>query len=221
MLRLLRNRVFWAGVSIPLLLGVAVLIYGGVRGPSLHAAGVQAPAGDAIASSSASSISGLSTTPTVALPASLDNAVAAINHDPGPKVPSSLVSGSVDPSRAHLLISGANVSVYAAATGAGKVCLFATDGPAGCVDQFDASMPIAWMGVLASAGNSSNLVGLVPDDVRSVALQEGSATQQVSLQNNAFSVEPTAYPSAIIVTYDDGTSQSVDLGPELATGTSP
>jgi hypothetical protein len=215
MLRLLRNRGFWIGASIPVALAASLIAYGSVRGSGVHAAGSSAPTGDAIATSSAASISGLSNTPAVVFPASLGSAVAAVNQPTGSAVPSSLASGSVNASQAHLLLStnGASgaVSVYAATTTNGTVCIFETGGPAGCVDQFDASAPITWLGTSSPSGVWSNLYGLAPDNARSVALQEGSGTQQATLRNNAFYVEPAASPSGIVVTYDDGTTQSVAL----------
>jgi hypothetical protein len=212
---LVRNRVFWVGASIPVAIAASLLIYGSLRGPGVHAAGSPAPTGDAVATSSAASISGLSNTQTLAFPASLSSAVAAINQPAGSAVPSSLASGSVDASQAHLLLntngSSGGVSVYAATTSNGKVCIFETGGPAGCADQFDASAPITWLGTSSASGVWSNLYGIVPNNARGVALQEGSDMEPATLRNNAFYVEPAASPSAIVVTYEDGTTQSVAL----------
>jgi len=213
MQRLARSRGFWAGVSVPVALVAAFLIYGSVHGAAVRAGGVPVPTGDAIATAAAASITALNATPTVVLPSSLNSAVAGINDAPGPDVASSLAPGGVSASHAHLLLSdvgSAGNSVYAASTDKGRVCIFETDGPAGCVNRFDSSMPIAWMGGWQN-GSISSLAGLVPDDVVGVALEEGSKTQQATLGNNAFYVEPSADPSAIIVTYEDGSTQSLAL----------
>jgi hypothetical protein len=157
-------------------------------------------------------MSALQTTPTVALPATLDNALAAVNEPPDPAVPRSLAVGTVDPSQAHLLLANAGslgVSIYAAMTDKGDICSFNTRGGGGCVSEFRNSVPVVWNGEVAPSGAWIFLMGLAPDRVRSVALQEDGATQKAILQNNAFYAEPTASPNAIVMTYEDGTTQTV------------
>ena len=72
-------------------------------------------------------------------------------------------------------------------------------------------MPIVWGGEVSQSGTWVLLTALVPDNVRSVAVEEGDATQQAILQNNAFYIQPDSYARAIILTDADGTTQTVVL----------
>jgi hypothetical protein len=165
--------------------------------------------------SAVSQMSALDTTPTVALPPSFDSAVAAVNEPSGATVPQSESVGSVNPSRVHLLMSGVgsrSVSVYAAVTNAGEVCSFETRGGGGCVSEFNHTTPVIWNGEITPSGGWTHITGLAPDRVRRVTIEEdGGAVQQAILQNNAFYVEPTGNPDAIVLTYNDGTTQTLPL----------
>lgn len=208
----LSNRVFWIGASVPIAVATALLGYGALRGPHTSAA-VNRSSGP-VSIVPASSMSSLTDTPTTALPASLDAAVSAINTPPGPRVPAALATGSVDSSKGHLLLSdvGAEqVSVYAATTDTGEVCLFDTSGPAGCIDTFDAATPIAWVGSMTPGGAYAHIVGLVPDQASGVVVVEGGTQQQATLRNDAFFIEPTSNPTAMLVTYANGAVESVPL----------
>jgi hypothetical protein len=216
---LLRNRIFWIGVLVPVALGAVFLAYGATRGASAGAAANQNHRGNAqtstfAAQKAATSMSALANTPTVALPDSTANAVTAINDPSGSQVASSLATGSVDASQAHLLLADVGsigASIYAATTSSGQVCIFDTLGPSGCTNEFDDSAPVAWVGTTSSKGALTQIAGLVPDSVQGVTVDEGSSSQSAILRNNAFYVEPAASPSAIVVAYKDGTSQSVAL----------
>ena len=89
--------------------------------------------------------------------------------------------------------------------------VFPTRGAGGCVDEFNEAVPIVWGGEVSQSGTWVLLTGLVPDNVRGVAVDEGDATQQAILQNNAFYIQPDSHPKAIILTYDDRTTQTVAL----------
>jgi hypothetical protein len=216
---LLRNRIFWIGAFVPVALGVAFLAYGATRGADAGATANENHRGEAgtstvVAQAAAASMSALANTPTVALPGSTANAVTAINESPGSQVASSLRTGTVDASQAHLLLADVGslgASIYAATTNSGQVCIFDTLGPSGCINEFNESTPVAWVGTTSSNGALSQIAGLVPDNVQGVTIDEGSSAQPATLRNNAFYVEPATSPSSIVLAYKGGTSQSVAL----------
>lgn len=208
MRRVLTKRNVLVGISVSIACAAALTIYGS----GAHAGALS---GRPTTPSAAASIHALSATPTVAIPASLNGTVAAIDAPAGPAVSAAAAAGNVNRSQAHLLLSNvgsSQASLYATTTDNGKVCILATEASSGCIGQFDADTPIAWVGKVQSSGEWANVEGLVPDDVSGVALDYGTRTQQALLKNNAFYVEPDGTtPRAILVSYDDGTSQSVPL----------
>jgi hypothetical protein len=226
-IRVVTNRVFWAGVFVPLAIVAAVLVYSVVhsssgtnayaanntpsRGPSSPTQAETASPVNEPTISAASSMSALNSTPTVGLPDSLANAVSAINSAP-PSAPASEVTGSVAPAQAHLLLSGVGslgVSIYAAKTDAGRVCIFDTHGPAGCSDQFTSTVPVVWQGEVTQSGKWTHIAGLAPDRIQAITLQnQDGSTQQATLRNNAFYVEPDGDPTALVLTYRDGSTQT-------------
>lgn len=224
MIGLVKNRVFWTGASVPIALVASFLVYGSLqgsagaaRGPAdaarTHDARAEAATSrtNEAATSASSSMSALESTPPVELPLSLNSAVAGINDPP----PSSAAGSTIDRSQAHALlrdVGSLGVTVYAATTTTGKICMFDTHGPAGCIDSFTDAVPVLWEGEMNWSGEWTHIAGLAPDRVRSIALEgNGAGTGQVTLQNNAFYAEPSGDPTALVLTYDDGTTQTVEL----------
>ena len=219
MLSLLRNRAFWIGVFASVALAGGLLAYGALRGAGASGAGgqrsVQRPHLTSVqAVPAASSMSALNSTSMVSLPPPLSNDAAEMAHS-GQEGSNSQTVGSIDTSQAHLLLDAVGshgASVYAVATSRGDVCMFVTGGNTTCADQFNSRAPVVWVGSVSPAsGTVSAIAGIAPDRVRGIALDEGGTAQQATLRNNAFFLEPSAYPDAIIVAYDDGTTQTVAL----------
>jgi hypothetical protein len=212
---LLKNRVFWIGAFVPVAVMGGLLAYGASHGA--HASGPESDASPPLVSvptvPAASSMSGLNSTQTVALPSQFRNDAADIAAGSG--APSSQTVGTIDTSQAHLLLNdvgSSGASVYAVATSQSDVCIFVTSGNATCGSQFNDRAPVVWVGSHSAAtGAVSEIAGMAPDRVRSIALDEGSTSQRATLSNNAFYVEPNAYPVAIVITYDDGTTQTLTL----------
>lgn len=222
MIKFPRNRKLWIGASTPIALGIAVLVFGVTQGGARAAASEASPnfnaSGDAEPTiSAASSISALQTTASVTTPASLAAAVSALNASGGPATGAASV-GSINAGELHPLLTNVgnlNDSVYAAVTDAGEVCILDAQGPAGCFDQFTSSIPVIWQGAISSNGTWTHITGLAPDRVEGVAIEGDGTTQSAILRNNAFYVEPTGHPTALLLTYRDGTTQTVPLQTQI------
>lgn len=218
-IQLRRSRKFWIGASLLVALASSLLYLGSAQTSARAGVSAQPPSFDATGSaestiSAAPSMSALVATPAEAAPSSLANAVSALNASPGSSATGAAAVGSVDASHMHLLLSNVGTlgdSVYAATTDTGEVCILDLQGPAGCFSQFTSAIPVIWQGAMTPAGAWTHITGLAPDRVASIALAEAGGNQPALLQNDAFYVEPTSQPTALLLTYKDGTTQTVPL----------
>lgn len=160
-----------------------------------------------------------------AAPAYVVTAAAQLSEEPA-EVPDELLPGHVDEQDAHLLLSdlgSSGASLYAMPTSKGQVCWVITNGPASCVDAFDADMPAGWAvydidGV--GVGQPAAVTGLVPDEVETVGVVVNGISRNATVANNGFyyeSEKTSDVPQALELSFSDGSSRMIELTGALAT----
>jgi hypothetical protein len=139
-------------------------------------------------------------------------------------VAESLFEGAWQLGGSRRLLAGAGASranVFAVPTDRGHVCSIIFVPPVaaagGCVDDFNTVTPVGWTAFDPDGVDTGSAVivgGVAPDDVASVGVVVNGATFAAKLARNAFLYQPldnASYPSAIVVTYANGTSRTVEI----------
>jgi len=101
---------------------------------------------------------------------------------------------------------------FAVPTDSGVVCF--TGLGAGCVSDFSKHPG----GIHIGFGDLSGMQvvrGLIPDDVVDIAVVIDGSVKPALVQNNAYfyEVEGTAWPEALVATYQNGAEQTVEIPP--------
>ncbi len=147
------------------------------------------------------------------LPAQISSSIAAMNAS-NPGVTDSLYEGQELANRSRLLISNVGTSgatIYAYPTSKGRVCFINTIAGGGCVTHTD---PFAWGETPTDDGKTVMVYGIAPNSVRSVSVIAGGMSVAATLQRNAFYFEQSVSrpaPSAIIATFENGSTQRFGL----------
>lgn len=153
------------------------------------------------------------------LPARLTRGIDAMNAAV-PNVRDAMYEGRQLGDQSRVLARGlgaTGLDIYAYPTSKGRVCFTTSRGGGGCVDQ---AHPFAWGAFVPSAGDPAQLlqvIGLVPNNVKSVSVVTGGASTLATLRRNAFFYE-SAYggrtPDALVLAYRDGHTEDVAI-PQL------
>lgn len=210
-----RNRSFWIGLFVVALLAGAVVVGALVFSGNAPAASQSTSQVTVSPVSAASSMAALGSLAAVGLPKELVAGAQQLNQTDGAAVQSALLPGNVDSAHASELLSGVGsmkLDIYAATTDKSQVCIFDSSGLSGCVDTFNQQAPVVFLSrTPTSAGPTADgyLEGLAPDRVVKVELLTGGAVQDGIFKNNAFFFELHGPPTSLIVTYNDGSTQTI------------
>lgn len=214
-MNVMRHRGAWLTASLAVGLALAIAIAASARGAS---------SASPLESGTAAGAIGALKRPQVAS----DHVPAAgqgfINAQKPSGVPESQFEGAWQLGRSRRLVAGAGASgasVFAVPTDKGRVCSVIVVPPSaaagGCVDAFSSTMPAGWTVFdpdELDAGRAVIVAGVVPDGVTSVGVAVDGTVANASVTQNAFVYQlssATSYPSAIVVSYVDGTSRTIEV----------
>lgn len=146
--------------------------------------------------------------------------VAALRelHETSGSVEPALRPGAVLMQDARLLATDGATRLYAAPTVKGGLCFSITGGPSGCEDRVGRGA-ISWGMYDADVfgrGAPIAVYGFVPDDATKVDLTIRGEVLPARLGANAFlarAPDTRSVPESIVVTYTDGETESIDMGP--------
>jgi hypothetical protein len=212
---------FWLGFFI----GIAALVAVGIT--AVIASSGSAPSSSPEASKpvvpaiSAMKVFGNTAAPTDSIPAKFDGLVARLT--PPSSVQQELNPGAPNPEDSRLVLSDlgtTQASLYAFPTDKGNVCFIFTGGPvAGCVPSFGGQVAVPYSTIDPDqdfSGQGTEVFGLAPDSVRSIKVLVNGDEYPARLDNNAYFYQlqdGAAFPSALEVTYDDGTVANISIAP--------
>jgi len=153
------------------------------------------------------------------LPPAVESSARALVASAGPDVPRELLPGDLQLNESRLLLEHLgprNVSFWAVPTASGNVCLLFDGGADGCADSF-AYSPVLWSLFdpdRLGSGEPFTVYGIAPDDVNRIDVAVDGVLHRTLLKNNAFYYrlpDARALPQRIVVSFADGTSETISL----------
>lgn len=203
-------------VAIGLAAGLSIGLRASATSKEVVKAAV-APASSGRATPATQSMSVFSGRPVEALPGTVQRIADQLSSPP-PYVPAAQQSGQLG--NAYVALSGfgsRDQTAFVFPTSTGQACYVLTGGDAGCVGSFDRvpAQVALYLNVPGTVGSAPiELGGLVPDDVVKIDVVVNATPHRATLGTNFFYYEDqdsSAWPSSLLVTYQDGTVQSVDI----------
>lgn len=151
-----------------------------------------------------------------AVPAALTDSMSGTLSDSG-NVPTSLQPGALDFSNSRLLASDQGRSLYGVPTSSGHVCVTDWLDRGGCVDTFaHFEGSVSWGVGEPPDGGNPVIDGTFADGVASIVINLGDGTSApATTGRNGFiyvAPSPTTAIKSMIVTFSDGSNQTVDVG---------